>query len=222
MLLTTHLHYKNNQLSSLLLLRLFATALADDTHPLQNRDLLFANCGVACQLRKPAKDEKKGKKEREAEKEWNFTNNVVRPIWIIEKVLQQAGTDQWRKLEMCDGWIILTLMDKIESAMRISHGPGVAKVYSRGGMVEKTIYADDDEWRDLVDGGEGGEEREGDEVVWRATIYPVLNMVRVADKGRGEVPNVRFLRREGLVGVALGEEGEVAVRAGEALVRAGD
>ncbi len=106
--------------------------------------------------------------------------------------------------------------------MRISHGPGVAKVYSRGGMVEKTIYADDDEWRDLVDGGEGGEEREGDEVVWRATIYPVLNMVRVADKGRGEVPNVRFLRREGLVGVALGEEGEVAVRAGEALVRAGD
>lgn len=117
-------------------------------------------------------------------------------------------------------------MDKIESAMRISQGPGSAKIYSRGGMVEKTVYADDDEWRDLDDVRDeeerGGLEREEDEVVWRATIYPVLNMVRVADEGRGEVPNVRFLRREGLVGCALGEEGEVAVRAGEALIRAGD
>lgn len=226
MLLTTHLHCKNNQLSSLLLLRLFATALAEDTHPLQNRDLLFANCGAACQSQKLAKDAKHRKEEKKEGKEWSFTNNVVRPIWIIENALQQAGTDQWRKLEMCDGWVLLTLMDKIESAMRISQGPGFAKVYSRGGMVEKTVYADDDEWQDLVDVGDeeerGGEGGEGDGVVWSASIHPVLNMVRVADEGRGEVPNVRFLRREGLVGVALGEDGEVAVRAGEALVRAGD
>lgn len=144
-------------------------------------------------------------------------------------MLRQRGEDPWVRLEMCDGWVVGALRAGVESAMVIERRAGVVKCYDRAGNVERVVCEGEDGWVDLVFcDGEGGmvEGEEGDgnggDGVWSASLHPVLNMIRIADPDKGESANVRVVRREGVLCFALGREGEVGIRAGEALVREAD
>lgn len=204
---------KKQCLVDLLLLRIFTTAVVETTHPLHDRSLLFANCGagvgVAHQRQRQRQRQYQRQyqeKDKEGGTEWTFTSHVVRPIWILECVLHSVGADSWERLEVCDGWVLSSMMEQIERAMRVSRQPVFGKVFDGAGRLEGVGVAN-----------QGEEEKEGD-AVWSASLHPVFNMIRVADVGRGERPNVRVVRREGWVCFALGG----GIRAGEALVREGD
>jgi len=214
---------KRQCLIDLLLLRILANALETDIHPLQDRDLLFATSGAGCRMAR--------KDGAEGERIWSFTDDVVRPIYYLERVMEELGVDQWVRLEACDGWVLTDLKSKIDMAMRMSEGPVCAKVFDRAGVLERVVCSRDLGWNDLVTRGgesvmvEGGGDVETWNVSgsWIGSIHPIFNMIRVADPAKGERPNVAVVRREGVLCYAIGGgRGEPAIKAGEALVRAED
>lgn len=197
---------KQQCLIDLLVLRIFANACSTDMHPLQDNDLVFATCGP------------NHRHALERERTWSFADDVVRPLHFLDRVFAQVGTDQFSRLEVCDGWVLSTLVAKIESAMRVFRKPGFAKVFDREGKVERAVCAGEEGWSGVL-----CEKGGGDGEVWCASVSPIFNMIRVADPAKGERANVRVVRREGVLCYAVSGDGtEPAVRAGEALLRAAD
>ena len=206
---------KRECLVDLLFLRIFARAFSTRAHPLQDSDIVLATCGPDHQGYADIK------------RRWSFLTHVIRPIHYIDQLLEQSGGDQFDHLDKCDGWLINTLISKIDTAMRVSQGPRYAKVFDSVSNVVDAFTPYHTQWADTVRPKPICEEDQPepwkDKEPWIASIHPIFNLIRVADPAKGEKPNVVVMQREAIRCYAFRADGvEPAIRKGEPLLRAAD
>ena len=190
-------------LRDLIFVRTLATTLnLDDRHPLNHEDILFATFDPNSQHN--------GERQEET---WSLHENVVRPITYIHQLCYYLDVDPFTCLEQTDGWMINTLVSKINHSMRVSKGPRYIKYFDTEGNVETTFDQSHELWEGLALTGASNEE----EQVWIGTLNPVFNLIRVADDSKGEKPNVVVIQKEGIHVFAASE-----IKEGEPLLRAAD
>ena len=197
------------------LVRIFARTFSTRGQPLQDSDIVLATCG-------PNHQGYANKKSK-----WSFLTHVIRPIHYIDQLLQQSASDQFDYLDKCDGWLINTLISKIDTAMRVSRVPRYAKVFNEDANLVNAFTPFDQEWADTVRTESTRRENQAepwkDNDPWVASIHPIFNLIRVADPAKGEKPNVMVVQREGVKCYAFSSNGmEPAIQRGEPLLRAAD
>ncbi|KAL6716159.1 hypothetical protein ACLMJK_005725 [Lecanora helva] len=214
---TTSLEARKRQcLIDLLFLRIYTKAFVSNSHPLQDSEIIFAGCSPSHQGKINVK------------RDWSFMTHVVRPIQYIDKIMQQAGGDQFDHFDRCDGWMINTMLTKIELALRVSSRPHYAKVFNGRAMLDYTLTPYDENLQDLVHeilpivDQEKGTPSKDDEP-WIGSLHTMFNLIRVADPTKGETPNVVVVQREEMKVYAFSGLGiEPAIKKGEPLLRAAD
>ncbi|KAI4157614.1 MAG: hypothetical protein LQ342_008141 [Letrouitia transgressa] len=215
-------HPKAQILYDLLFLRVYASAMYSRQHPLEL--LQHVNGGLyACSTTHVA--DRKGRpipthNNKHKTLPWSFTNNIIKPINSIHSYHRAKGEDYWHFLKYADGWMINTMLAKIQHATQVSRGPVYSKSFDGKGKLRQRFYH----------GGSKGEQdrsvfksQSTVDDVWVGRLDPLLNMIRVADPAKGEVPNVAVTVREGLEVYAPGGDGAAkhkpCILAGEALLR---
>ncbi len=201
---------KRDCLRDLLMLRNFVTAFNSNTHPLHTDDITFANSG-------PAHNNPNADGEA-APQTWSFTDNVVRPVHYMNQFFTAIGIDPFEKLEMTEGWVINSVMSKINTAMRVTRSPRYGKLFDEGGMLDAAFSANDPRWNHLTHETGETEQEEEEKEVWVGTLTPTFDMIRIADPSRGEIPNVKVVQKEYLMVYAL----DGGIEKGKALWRAPD
>ena len=212
-------HSKTQTLYDLLFLRIYATARNEYQHPLALIRFLRANLGLPSVQPRVEVDGTKS-----TELPWTFQNNVVRPIWYMNRYHHALGQDPLLYLENSDGWIINTLLAKIQLSTHISRGARSAIAYDVEKETRTYRFRGLEPW--ISDGADAVYESEAafDEV-WTAHLDPVVSMIRVANEAKGEKPNCWLKYDEG-VKVIAGQPDDpcdkqgVAIRQGQELLRA--
>ncbi|KAL9008596.1 MAG: hypothetical protein Q9173_006295 [Seirophora scorigena] len=208
-------HSKTQTLYDLLFLRIYASALNQDKHPLEL--VKFLRAGLS-------QPRARTQNSRTPLVPWSFHNNVVRPIWMINQFHQSLNQDPFRYLRQSDGWVINTLLAKIQGSTTIAAGAFSAIMY-KVNEEEKSYYSRGlDPW--VRDQGEAVyESDEAFKEVWVARLDPLVSLIRVADEAKDEKPNCWLKYEEG-VRVIAGQpddppdKQEVAISMGESLLRA--
>ena len=198
---------KTQCLRDLIFLRHIAIAIERGHSPLRINDIMFAGSGPNMQDIEDDKVEP-----------WSFTSHVVRPLGYLDHLFDKTPTDQFFKLRQLDGWIINTLLVKINRAMRISQGPRYVKCFRGDGILDSAFGPGDNRWESLT---KLPKEQE-DKAIWIASIDSAFNMIRIANPAKGEVPNVVVVQREGMNVYAMMTDRNPAIKAGEPLLRAPD
>lgn len=212
-------HSKTQTLYDLLFLRIYASALNHDKHPL---DLVKFLRGGLSPASAHAHDQASDKKPRQIP--WSFQNNVVRPIWIIDRYHQAMKQDPVLYLKQSDGWVINTLLAKIQHSVTIGAGAMSAIVYNIDKGSKTYCYRGLERW--VGDGYDAVyESEEAFNEVWVGRLDPLVSMIRLADEARGEKPNCWLKYDEG-VKIIAGQPDDpsnkksAAIRQGEPLLRA--
>lgn len=215
-------------LRDLLFLRTITIAINVDEHPLRINEIIFATCGP--NMRGSILDE-----SGEMVEPWSFVSHVVRPVHYLHQLFESKETNQFLNLGQVDGWIVNTLLAKINRAMRVSDGPSYAKSFGADGMLADEFGPWDQRWNGLTNNhnsnnATNGEEKEKQNTnddddkgksTWIASLDTLLNMIRIADPAKGEIPNVVIVQTDRVHVFAVHtEDGGVAIRAGEPLLRA--
>lgn len=215
-------------LRDLLFLRAVTMAINVRGNPLQIAEIIFATCGP--NMRGSILDE-----SGEMVEPWSFVSHVVRPVHYLHRLFENTKTNQFLKLRQVDGWIVNTLLAKINRAMRVSDGPRYAKSFGADGMLADEFGPWDQRWDDLTtnhhsnnatNGKEKEKQKKNDDdnkekSTWIASLNPLLNMIRIADPAKGEIPNVVIVQTDRVnVFAVQTEDGGVVIRAGEPLLRA--
>ncbi|KAL8646596.1 MAG: hypothetical protein Q9210_006047 [Variospora velana] len=211
-------HSKAQTLYDLLLLRIYASALNQEKHPLELVKFLR---GGLC---RPWAGTQNQASRTTNFMPWSFNNNIVRPVWIVNQFHESLNQNPLRYLRQSDGWVINTLLAKIQHSTNITTGAMSAFTY-RINDEEKSCYSRGlDQWV----GNQSEAVYESDEAfkeVWVARLDPLVSLIRVADEARGEKPNC-WLKYEHGVRVIAGQPDDpsdkqgVAVSMGESLLRA--
>lgn len=198
---------KTQCLRDLIFLRHITMAINLGENPLRTNDLMFATSGPN------NRDAENGPVEP-----WSFMSHVIRPLRYLQHIFENTGFDQFLKLSQLDGWIINTLLFKINSAMRISKGPRYVKCFRADGMLDSAFGPWGERWDELT---KVPKEQE-DKSIWIASIDSLFNMIRIADPERRETPNVAVVHKDGVnVYAVKTHDGKgPAIRAGEPLLRA--
>lgn len=186
-------------LRDLILVRLIARAINLGKNPLGLNDIMFATSGPDMR-----------DIEYEEVEHWSFASHVVRPLHYLSALLRKNNTDQFRKLAQVDGWMLNTLLIKINRVINVSQTPRYVKYFRPDGMLDTAFGPDDDRWAHVPTEPE-------DQSTWIASIDSLVCLIRVADPAKGETPNVTIVRREGVHVSAA-----TAIKAGEPLFRAGN
>ena len=197
---------KTQCLRDLIFLRHITVAINLDKSPLDIDDLMFATSGPNMQDRDNSEVEP-----------WSFVSHVIRPLRYLYQLFENTNTDQFLKLSQLDGWILYTLLIKINRVMRISRGPRYAKCFQADGMLDTAFGPWDQRWEELE-----LPNAQEDSSIWIASIDSLYNMIRIADPTRGETPNVAVVQREGVNVYAVKTDDVPAIKAGEPLLRAAD
>lgn len=220
---------KTQCLRDLLFLRAITIAINVGKNPLQIHDIVFATCGP--NMRGSNADE-----SGEMVEPWSFVSHVVRPVRYLHQLFEATETNQFLKLSQLDGWMVNTLLAKINRAMRVFDGPRYAKCFHADGMLADEFGPWDQRWDGLANNhnshnATNGEENEkqkenednNEKSTWIASLDSLLNMIRIADPTKGETPNVVIVQTAKVNVFALPtEHGGLAIRAGEPLLRAKD
>ncbi|MCJ1441850.1 MAG: hypothetical protein MMC23_002342 [Stictis urceolatum] len=102
---------------------------------------------------------------------WSFDNNVVMPM----RLLKEMGFDAWENLDKLDGWVVNTILAKIDHSMRITKGFKQVKIYdSEGNLRSESVAGDTNR----------------DEDVWIGTVHPVFSLVPTIDLSKGGMANI--------------------------------
>ncbi len=191
---------KTQCLRDLLFLRYIVMGINLDENPLRTNNLMFATSGPNM----------RGADDGEDLEPWSFVSHVIQPVRYLYTLFDDSNLDQFLYLKHVDGWIINALLAKISRAMSVSRGPRYAKGFGADGMLGRAIGRGDPGWEGFA--SKTREEEEGR--VWVASVDSLVNLIRVADEGRGERANVVVRRGVGVrvsAGVKVGR-GEVLLR----------
>ena len=198
---------KTRCLRDLIFLRHITMAINFDTHPLNLHDLMFSSSGPNIRDIESSEVEP-----------WSFTSHVVRPLRDLQQLFKNTDTDQFDKLSQLDGWVLNTLLIKINRVMRISKGPRFVKCFRADGLLNTAFVPSDERWEGLTE----LPKEQVDTSIWIAGIDSLFNLIRIADPALGETPNVAVIQREGVNVYVVGTGSEPAIKAGESLLRAAD
>ncbi len=120
--------------------------------------------------------------EEEKTMPWSYISNIELP----HRILSQMNANPLKDSRRFDGWVINTLMAKIQHSMLITRGARCVKVF---GDATAEVRVDGMK-KGLKDDKDGGEEEE----VWVGSLHPVLSLVRKEgedgvgmEKGKGNV-----------------------------------
>ncbi|KAL8724514.1 MAG: hypothetical protein Q9181_006792 [Wetmoreana brouardii] len=220
-------HSKVQTLRELLFLRIYASALNADVHPLETVKFLRGNLspGNARIILPPTDEQPPPSSERRPAgvASWSFINNIVTPIWCINRYHAGVKQDPFQYLEQSDGWVINTLLAKIQASAEMSRGAMSAIIYNMKDESKTYCYRGLEPWVDSVWDAVYESEEDFDEV-WVGLLDPVVSMISIADETKGEKPNCWLKYEEG-VRVIAGQpddppdKQDVAVRQGELLLR---
>lgn len=220
-------------LRDLLFLRAIVMAFNTGRNPVQIHEIAFATCG-------PNMRGSNLGENGEMVEPWSFTSHVVRPVRYLYQIFEGTLTNQFLRLSQVDGWMVNTLLAKINRAMCVSDGPRYAKSFGADGMLAEEFGPWDQRWDGLTvnhhsdnategKGKEKQEEENDDDdskensTTWIASINPLLNMIRIADPAKGEIPNVVIVHTAQVrVFAAERGDGGVVIQLGESLLRAKD
>ena len=192
-------------LVDLVLFRVLTHALSAEKHPLEVIGIPFASRGPNPVSKTPH--------------QWSFANDVIRPIHHLNRLFSKSATDQFAQLDKCDGWILHTLRAKIRDGIHISSQPPCKKSYN-GDLVLSAFRSEDYTLSPpppYLQTQTGEEAASGDPTLF-ATLTPFKHLIRIADRQKGEVPNVLLRLGENKVRVYATE----AIKMGEVLLRAAD
>jgi hypothetical protein len=223
-------HPKAQCIYDLLLVRTLITALNTNTNPLCLPSTKTWN--GAFNIPQP-KDHAHDFGNARRSLPWSFTANVVRPIQYLNQLFQfssKGPRDPFEYLEMCDGWVLNTLLAKIMQETRIATGPVLEKVLDGDEMgawlrsVRTNYQSSAGSAMSTNNESDGSDSKDACENVWVGSIHPLFNMIRVADASIGEKANVIVKEAEGITCVATGfaREGESCIKAGEVILRPAD
>ena len=191
---------RNTQcLRDLIFLRLVTRAINLGKNPLGINDIMFATSGP--DMRDIGYEEVE---------HWSFASHVVQPLRYLSDLFGKSNMDQFQNLAQIDGWVLNTLLVKINRVMNVSQTPRYVKYFRPDGMVDTAFGPNDDRWTHVPREPE-------DQSTWIASIDSLVCLVGVADPAKGETPNVTIVRREGVHVYAA-----TAIKAGEPLLRAGN
>ncbi|KAL8936941.1 MAG: hypothetical protein Q9216_004672 [Gyalolechia sp. 2 TL-2023] len=206
-------HSKTQTLYGLLLLRIYASALNEKIHPLELVKFIRGNLsppdtGRPSPLGIP----------------WTFQNNIVRPIWSINRYHQSLGQDPLNHIRESDGWVINTLMAKIQHSTEITRGAMSAVIYNMDKESKTYCFRGLEEWvSDKADAVY--ESKEAYCETWVARLDPLTSMIRVADEAKGEKPNC-WLKNDECNNFIAGQpddpsnKKDIAIKEGDVLLRA--
>ncbi|KAL8706974.1 MAG: hypothetical protein Q9201_000022 [Fulgogasparrea decipioides] len=220
-------HSKVQTLRELLFLRIYSSALNADVHPLELVKFLRGNLspGNAPIILPPTDEQPPPPSETRPAPvaSWSFTNNIVTPIWCINRYHAGVKQDPFQHLRQSDGWVINTLIAKIQASVEISRGAMSAIIYNMEEESKTYCYRGLEPWVDNVWDAVYESEKSFDDV-WVGLLDPVASIIRIADETKGEKPNCWLKYEEG-VRVIAGQpddppdKQDVAVRQGELLLR---
>lgn len=114
-------------------------------HPLQDRDLVFACCGKDQNQNSTTNNTNNIRNEdRHADhntltKPFSFTTNIIRPLWLLDRVFNALDLDVWDSLDLCEGWVLETLRARIDSAMEVSRYPRYVKEFDGEGELVRAF-----------------------------------------------------------------------------------
>lgn len=214
-----------------MLLRVLANASNRGQHPLHAPQIAFVTLDGFSKL-----DDTTRNSPHKVTYSWSFTQNIVRPLEIVHRLRLSAGEDPFVNLRNTDGWVLNVLVTKIKAAMRVTRVPEdptttfttpdslphFTKRYNeKGDLVSQHLAGEpcpagltarpDAQSKFLK---EVGNVRVG-------RLDPILDMIPIADPAKGEKPNVRVERKEGVKVFALSEgECGVVLYEGDVLLRA--
>ena len=200
-------HRKAQCLRDLILLRHITVAINLGDNPLNSNDLMFAMSGP--NMRNAANDEVEP---------WSYLSHVIRPLFYLHLLFDDTNTDQFLKLSQVDGWIIKTLIFKINKAMRISQGPRYAKCFRHDGTLDTAFGPWDKRWDTVTQLPK--DPTHDNEPIWIASIDSLCNLIRIADPALGQSPNVAIIQREAVCVYAIKTDRVPAIKAGDPLLRA--
>ncbi|KAL9001786.1 MAG: hypothetical protein Q9188_005243, partial [Gyalolechia gomerana] len=206
-------HSKTQILYDLLLLRIYASALNEEKHPLELVKFIRGNLSPPS-ARTPS----------QSGIPWTFHNNIVRPIWSINRYHQALGQDPLSYIRESDGWVINTLLAKIQHSTEITRGAMSAIIYNMDKESKTYCFRGLEEW--VSDKDEAVyESKEAYCQVWVARLDPLISMIRIADEAKGEKPNC-WLKYDESIHVIAGQPDDpsnkktMAIKQGETLLRA--
>lgn len=186
-------------LHDLIFLRVMTIAINTDRHPLEVSDIVFATSGFD------------NKRKADQPRVWSFKKNVSRPLLYIHSLLTRLGRNPYDYLEHSEPWIINTLLCKIRSATRITMGPRFSKFFHSSGKLDAAyasgqVRKDEHYFRTPAEKG-----------VRVGRLNSIFNMIRIADKEKGENPNIAVVQRENMECFAIRP-----IAVGEPLLRLSD
>jgi len=124
---------------------------------------------------------------------WSYDNNVVR---TIHSLYTMGGPELALDVKNFDGWVLNTLMAKIESGMRITKHPRMEKTFDeKGDLIRQTPF---------VLPGPGSDDSSNastwnNEEVWVGSLHPVASLI--CHPGEGESANVTTFENDGSIDV---------------------
>ncbi|KAL8747329.1 MAG: hypothetical protein Q9184_007620 [Pyrenodesmia sp. 2 TL-2023] len=212
-------HSKTQTLYDLLFLRIYASAVNEDEHPLELVKF------VSGELSLPSAHTPNNPNNPQPNQiPWSFQNNIARPIWIIHRYHESLDQDPFCYLKQSDGWVINTLLAKIQRSATIAAGAMSAVILNIEKLEKTYCYRGLEPWvSDKHETIYESEEQFND--VWVARLDPLVSMIRVADEAKGEKPNCWLKYEEG-VRVIAGQPNDppnkkgFAIKQGEVLLRA--
>ncbi|KAL8686066.1 MAG: hypothetical protein Q9224_005562, partial [Gallowayella concinna] len=188
-------HSKAQIIYDLLFLRIYASALNEDQHPLELTRFFRMKARMPDSNPPNPLDIAKGRAP------WSFHNNVVRPINSINRYHAALKQDPFQYLEQSDGWVINTLLHKIHQNVVISRGAMSAFTLNVRKESKTWRHRGFEPW--VGENAVYQSEQELDEV-WVGQINPVVNMITYANEKHGEKPNC-WLRYDQGVRVIAGQ-----------------
>ena len=211
-------HPKAQYLYDIIFLRVFAQSLKAGKHPLGNAIIRFLPSGSHAphppfSANHPFAKVSQGSDILDTSTQceqpwhtlpWSFMTHVTRPIRYLHEYYKGQAIDPFTRIHECDGWMVNELMWKIKRATRVTKRPRWAKVYDEDGKMVKEVRGEE-----MAKVLEERRRDAGDEEVWVGTMHPVLSLVKVADEGNGEKPNVLVEEGDVLRCIAAGVENAV-------------
>ncbi|KAL8708921.1 MAG: hypothetical protein Q9220_006253 [cf. Caloplaca sp. 1 TL-2023] len=218
-------HAKAQTLCDLLFLRIYAAALNSNQHPLEIVKFIRARLPTSdASLLETISSGRPWQESEISVVEWNFHNNVVRPISCINRFHMAHNQNHFEYLEQSDGWVINTLFIKIWRSTLMVRGALSAAIYDPKQKTKTRCHRGSHPW--VSEGSDAiYDTLEDYDEVWAGALDILPNFIRPADESKGEKPNCYIKYDEGLWVIAgpprkEGGDEDVVIKVGERLLRA--
>lgn len=132
---------------------------------------------------------------------WSFSANVIQPIRCL---VMMGGPKAALDVKRYDGWIMQTLVARIDATMRITTHPRVWKEFDRwGSLSSQEAFSRDAEDRGRAkkrtgeNGLEDSDSGDDEDQVWVGSLHPLASLIPTA--ALGEMPNVTLSEDNGVM-----------------------